>query len=295
MEKHMEEDVASEEISSLSEEKQVELMRRWFLDRFEDPAMRTPYESSEGGYLWIWGGPYDAMEELSSEFGDIVSDDLIEELAGDLSADCPEWAPREQPGDFEDHLFAILSQQSEPRGRFLSATIDAEELLKVPVPTPQEDSYCRILFVSIIAALEAYLSETFIGLVASNDALLRRYVESAPEFKEEKFTLAEIYKASESLEKKVKSTLVDLVWHNLAKVKQMYSATLEIEFPSGLSDIYRAIEARHDIVHRNGKRKDGSDVVITRKSVEDLIVATELLVRDIDQQVAELKAQIDVS
>ena len=33
---------------------------------FEDPANETPYESSEGGYIYIWGGPYDALEQLSA-------------------------------------------------------------------------------------------------------------------------------------------------------------------------------------------------------------------------------------
>ena len=43
---------------------QTEAMRKWFFEHFEDPAHRTPYESREGGYQWIWGGPYDARERL---------------------------------------------------------------------------------------------------------------------------------------------------------------------------------------------------------------------------------------
>src|SRR5213594_4178219 len=36
-------------------EEQYQVMERWFRARFEDPAQRTPHESSEGGYIWIWG------------------------------------------------------------------------------------------------------------------------------------------------------------------------------------------------------------------------------------------------
>ena len=45
-----------------SKARKRELMIEWFNQNFEDPAERTPYESAEGGYQWIWGGPYDARE-----------------------------------------------------------------------------------------------------------------------------------------------------------------------------------------------------------------------------------------
>ena len=42
----------------------LEMMIEWFHQNYEDPAESTPYESAEGGYIWIWGGPYDARDEL---------------------------------------------------------------------------------------------------------------------------------------------------------------------------------------------------------------------------------------
>ena len=52
--------------STLERETQVKVMEPWFYQNFEDPAEKTPYVSAEGGYQWIWGGPYDASEVLSS-------------------------------------------------------------------------------------------------------------------------------------------------------------------------------------------------------------------------------------
>jgi hypothetical protein len=46
----------------------------------------TPYESAEGGYQWIWGGPYNAGEQLFSKFGDIVPESLIEEVTEELES-----------------------------------------------------------------------------------------------------------------------------------------------------------------------------------------------------------------
>jgi hypothetical protein len=53
-------------------------MVQWFHENYEDPAVRLPYESREGGYQWIWGGPYDAREQIGDQFSDIADEDAIE-------------------------------------------------------------------------------------------------------------------------------------------------------------------------------------------------------------------------
>ena len=53
-------------IKSVPEELQIEAMRRWFCDRYEDPANDTPYSSEEGGYIFVWGGPYDPNEVIQN-------------------------------------------------------------------------------------------------------------------------------------------------------------------------------------------------------------------------------------
>jgi len=79
------------------------LMVEWFGQNYEDPAERTSYVSAEGGYLWNWGGPYDAREELYDKFGDIVSEALIEEVAKEVEADgLTEWAPTPRREDYDD-------------------------------------------------------------------------------------------------------------------------------------------------------------------------------------------------
>jgi hypothetical protein len=51
-------------------EDNIETMVTWFRENFDDPANSLPYASAEGGYQWIWGGPYDAREELEQAFPD---------------------------------------------------------------------------------------------------------------------------------------------------------------------------------------------------------------------------------
>ena len=75
-------------------------MHTWFLARYEDPVERCPYESAEGGYQFIHGGPYDAREVLEQEFGVVYDDDLIAQVAEFVSADTYEWSRIPDSADF---------------------------------------------------------------------------------------------------------------------------------------------------------------------------------------------------
>jgi len=112
----------------LKKTEKIEAMVEWFHGNFEDPAERTPYESAEGGYIWIWGGPYGAHEEIGNEFSDVADVDLIEAAVDVVQRDgLFEWAPREQPGDYdqdepkEDDEFPVVATPNVPE---LEARVD---------------------------------------------------------------------------------------------------------------------------------------------------------------------------
>lgn len=87
--------ITPSQLKRASRERKKKYMRFWFNRMFEDPAQETPYNSREGGYLYIWGGPYDARQELEAEFGNLVSFELIEEVAEELEGQdgISDWAP----------------------------------------------------------------------------------------------------------------------------------------------------------------------------------------------------------
>src|SRR5437773_11425536 len=131
----MHDDYDPETLRSASREQQLETMEAWFRTRYEDPVERTPHQSSEGGYIWIWGGPYDAEEELCSEFEGIVPEDVIEELASTLSDECWEWAPTEQPGDYDEGLYEAVSSNALARQTLNEALVAVRALLELAVPS----------------------------------------------------------------------------------------------------------------------------------------------------------------
>ena len=69
----------------------VELMVQWFFTNFEDPAEGTPHH--EGEFVFIWGDPFDAREELEAAFGNTATEQALEDAVTRIEEDCYEWAP----------------------------------------------------------------------------------------------------------------------------------------------------------------------------------------------------------
>lgn len=86
--------VTPSQLKRLGRAKQLEYVLYWFWRNFEDPVHQTPHDSADGGYQYIWGGPYDAQEQLWDEFGDIVSEERLEEAVAEVERDgTVDWAP----------------------------------------------------------------------------------------------------------------------------------------------------------------------------------------------------------
>ncbi|MEJ8563501.1 hypothetical protein QTO30_21190 [Yoonia sp. GPGPB17] len=145
-----------DDIAEMSKDQKIRMMVSWFHAHFEDPAHRTPYESREGGYQWIWGGPHEANDEVQDEFGEVVEYEIMKEAIDEIESDgLLEWAPREQPGDYDDDgvlngeivdgdeewppiIVTSQSPISEPAARQdVAARLDELEALIQPLVSPQ--------------------------------------------------------------------------------------------------------------------------------------------------------------
>lgn len=83
--------------NKLGRQETIEEIKGWFFQNYEDPAESCPYETKEGGYQYIWGGPYDAREEIDGEFNGVVSDSIIDEIVNELENSCWEWSAVPNP------------------------------------------------------------------------------------------------------------------------------------------------------------------------------------------------------
>jgi hypothetical protein len=143
-------------------------------------------------------------------------------------------------------------------------------LLTQDVPTDHELPFRRLLFANAITALETYLSDTFINRVFGDKDLLQKYIDSDPKFKERKVSYKDILREAERVEDEARKELLDVVWHNVGKVKAMYAQVLGVDL-GDLSIIAAAIQQRHDIVHRNGRKKDGTMIEVSTENIHSLL------------------------
>lgn len=273
-----------DDFKELTQEEKIEKMREWFFENYEDPVERTPYESKEGGYIFIWGGPYHAHEELCV-FEGFVDDDIIDNLASELSRDCPEWTARESPEDYDKSYFDSVVSGSRYYESFNSSINHIQSIAQSDISGDTKQHLLGLLYVNCITAVEAYLSDAFINKVLEDKIVLRKFIETNPDFKDKTFKLSEIFAKHDSLDQDVKVYLLGLMWHNLKKIKPMYKSTLDVDFPSDLSYMFQSILKRHDLVHRGGKDKDGNEVVITDEDLQILINEATNFVDSVNNQI----------
>ena len=143
-------------------------------------------------------------------------------------------------------------------------------LEKIEILDADMKSYLyQLLYANLITSMEAYLSDTLIKYVTENDEYLRKFTETYKPFKKQTFTTDDIFNRMDHLKDIVKGELRELMYHNLPKIKPIFKDSMGIDI-GVIKDLYKAVLIRHDIVHRNGKDKDGKELVITKEDVEKL-------------------------
>lgn len=245
---------------------QIEAMRRWFHARFEDPANCMPYDSGEGGYQFIYGGPHDPNDEIQERFTNFVDYEVMDELITELHQQCgDEWAPIDHGDWGYDDIYSMLPEDRNDPLRMLAERLNQiEETLTAPVTT--QVFVIQLLHSATITALEAYLWDTTAYWVTQNDDVLRSFVKSNEDFAGEKLKLSDIFTTMDGLEKKVIEYLQTFIWHRLDKAKPLLEKTLKIKFPD-IAPFMPEINVRHDIVHRGARDKDGYPVKVSSADV----------------------------
>lgn len=186
-----------------------------------------------------------------------------------------------------DAIESIINNQNNSYTSFLESIDNLEELLRMNISNENSnDYYLKMLYANVITILETYLSDTFINKVMSEERYIRRFIETFKDYENEKIGYNDIFKYYEKSSVKVAETMAEVIYHNIAKVKGMYESTLGIEFLTDqeLRKVYKSVSIRHDIVHRNGKNKNGEKILVTKESIQEMIEEVKRLVNHIENQ-----------
>ncbi len=152
--------------------------------------------------------------------------------------------------------------------------------------TRKTDNLLRtILYANVITALESFFSDYLIGYILIDDIVLNNLGKNYESFKSEKYSLRELIAESKNAKELAIEKLKETVFHNLNTVKSIYTAAFGIYFPK-FSGLAKAIENRHDIVHRNGYKKDAKEVEeYSKDDVLTLLIEAETFVLGVLEEI----------
>lgn len=260
---------------------QIEVMRNWFYQNYEDPVNACPYESREGGYAYIYGGPYDADEELQNKFGGFVKYDLIQELVSELQQECYEWSGNSTNIDwYDDDLYDAFTSSDNPFDKFSRTIERIKSLSNGDFKDEKKDHLLSLLYTNVITALETLFVELFVNAIDKDDSYVAYFIENGKtEFKVSKEIVAMPFKGEpvekirDELIKAIKEHLISASWHNADRVVKRFKATFDINVQHDwpIRAIEMATLKRNDLVHRGGKDKDGNSVVVTEQDLNELL------------------------
>lgn len=238
------------------------------------------FESEQGDYqveaTWnIWEYPIGVVNYANTEVegGELLQDFNTYQL------------PHEDYVD-EDQLDAILSNTE-----FYHTFFDEISSLRVLNSLSIADfnaqrTLKRQIFISAVTCLETYLSDAFINTVLSNQTYLKSFFSSFKDFKDRKLGMDELFSYFDKAEEIAKRAMLEVIYHNLPKVSNMYKSTFDIAFPN-FSEIQRYIVTRHDLVHRNGKTKEGKEIAVDEVVVDKVISRIESFVDELDRKLKD--------
>lgn len=143
--------------------------------------------------------------------------------------------------------------------------------------------YFNMLYSSVITSLETYLSDALKFNLSNKEEFLIKFVETFQDFKNIKCNFNDIFNLCNSIESTVEEGLRSFLYHNLPKIQGIYKSTFNITF-NPIDELMQSISIRHDLVHRNGKDKNGDVHNIQKEDIVELCDKTLSFITNIEDQ-----------
>lgn len=196
------------------------------------------------------------------------------------------------PEDEAEELYWYVESKSQ-YGVLQNHLKSVRTLLDADVPEETLFSLWVMLHGHVVSAVEGYLAGTFIHKVTNSEELIRKLVETDPEFSKRTFTLKEIFEKQSNLKLTVATYLKDLIFHDLKKVKPMFKDVLGHDF-GNISWLFKDVVKRHDCVHRAGYNKDGVAIDVSKETLLLLLDNVHDLVESVEKSVNQLEEPNDL-
>ncbi len=157
-------------------------------------------------------------------------------------------------------------------------------LVKI-VGRKSSDAYLnQLLYANVITIFEVYLQDIAFRIMHSSDVYLSK-ITATNKYRNHKITLTAAL--TTNIRQYVHALVRNLVFHNLTEVDPFFREAFDVKIPIS-EEIFTAISKRHDIIHRNGRAKDGKLFLVTETILDDVCRIFDEAARIVDQQVERL-------
>lgn len=210
-------------VKKIYEESELRKRLKEYLISISDEELRDYISSHEGSFY------------QGTEYWDVLKDERYSE---EIS-----WLSKERHA-FENFLASINEVQS-------------------IIPQNPSLILIKMNYSYVITLMESCLCDMLKSIVLYDDAYLKNAITKIEDLKQQKVNLFQVYSDVNIVKKMALSTLSDILYHNIPKVISIYSMVLGERKPENITEktefICKAVDIRHDIVHRNGYNKEGNE------------------------------------
>jgi hypothetical protein len=159
------------------------------------------------------------------------------------------------------------------------------QLIGLAIAPNLKQPFLRMTYISAISCMETYLSDALASKIFDKtNPKVRLFVENHGAFSDIKIPVSAIYGYYAKMDQHVKRELTDLIYHNLDKIGKIYNKCLGVSFKEH-GAICEAVRKRHDLVHHNGKTKDGRIISLEVEEVSQLLGEIDSFVDDLDLKI----------
>jgi hypothetical protein len=222
---------------------------------------------------------YAMQQEENDEFYQWLEDNLY----GDLEEDSDEWLEAVDEYNCENNEMENLDREMFERNQYeyyLYLTLtkandifikDISELKKMLSNIPEayaNSTFYKMVYAHTITIFEVYLEDTVKSLIMTNDTFLRNAINNVEPFKKKAIMLKNISLEPDGIKNYVLNQLSENLFHNVSKVAIILDGVIGQRLDLDISDAAKIVSVRHDVVHRNGKDKEGKTIEIDKSKVE---------------------------
>lgn len=227
---------------------------------------------------------YDWIEE---NYGDDAGEEGSETWDEAVKA-FEEYCEQSARQDFEDYLqseyeYYLYLTLREAIDIFTNDIEELRAMLFYSGRTTINVTQYKMIIAHAVTILEVYLESITKTLITSNNQYLRNTIKNVKPFCDTAIKLGEIPLEEDGIKKYVLRKLTESLFHDIPKAVKTLEGVLDRKIRVDLAEICRATSIRHDIVHRNGKNKDGEQIDISRDLVESTLDSIEGFIHELDK------------